>query len=296
MADHERQGVLPGKLYQEHLMLDARFGEGFNGVLVPDSYGYGSGEAEGTADAFEEGAALADLSGLYTLLVHGDPAPLFTQTAFAGIKLGVGSCAFEAVLAGDGSLTAVPLLARTGQHEYAVWDATPRSGALDAWLGFLAQVSQGGVTPFAGLSCEDVAQKVVPLVLWGRAAQRVLLDYLPKGTPVPVAGEVASLSLDGRIDVLVASIALDGLPCYLMMVPSNQAQVLWRSFLSFNEVAPVGMSALRAHAINAQPWVGQLLQEGERLSFTAQELEEHGLVRAERDFVGARGLNKGTLP
>lgn len=286
-STNNSQNTRLGTLYEEHLLLGALFGEGLNGILVPDAYERQSHDDQNLA--FDAGVALADVSGLYTLLMHGTPAPAFAQTAFAGRKLEVGGCAFEAVLAGDGSLTAVPLLARTGTNEYAVWDFSSRSATLDAWLGFLSQVSQGGVAPFAGLTCEDVSEKVVPLVLWGRDAQRVLLDYLPQGVGAPVPGTVDNCALDGHINTLVASILLDRWPCYLMMVPPNQARTLWRSLLSFEVVTPVGMSALRARIEASLPWAEALRSSGP-VRLPAHELEEMGLVRLEHDFVGARGL------
>lgn len=285
MPTRDSQGNKFGTLYQEHLQLGASFGEGLNGTKVPDSYGHPEEEAR----AFASGAALADVSGLYTLRFHGEPAPLFAQTAFAGRLLGVGEASFEAVLAGDGSLSSVPLLARTGEQEYAVWDFSPRSAGLDAWLGFLAHINQGGVAPFSGLSCEEESSKLVALVLWGRDAQRVLLDYVGKGEGLPVSGTVGTRSLDGHIETLLTCMTLGGKPCYLLMVPPNMARVLWRSLLSFDTVSPVGLTALTTQLRDVVPWFAELLNGG-RLSLPARTLDEQGLIRGSRDFVGARGL------
>lgn len=274
------------ELYQEHLILGGQFGEGINGTLVPDAYG----NAEGESEAFQAGAGLTDLSGMYALRLSGGPVATFATTAFAGQKLPVGSCAFEAVLTGDGAITSVPLLARTGESEYAVWDLSPRSEALNAWLGFLAQVSQRGVAPFEGLSRDTVGQKIVPLILWGRSAERVLGDYVEPSAGLPAPGCVCTCALDGRIHTLVSCLTLADQPCYLLMVPPNEARVLWRSLLSFNEVTPVGLKSLLHRLGEALPWASEVLGTNDRVKLPATKLEGYDLVRDESDFVGARGL------
>ncbi|MDD5799330.1 MAG: hypothetical protein PUD09_01575 [Coriobacteriales bacterium] len=283
--DTNASGRRMGALYQEHLMLDANFGRGLNGVAVPQSYGDGRGELE----AFDEGAALCDLSGMYVRLMSGACAPSFARTAFAGTDLRVGSCSFEAVLTGDGAVTSVPLLARTGDSEYAVCDLSQRCEALEAWLGFLAQVSQRGVTPFEGIVREDVDDRMTPLLLWGRAAERTLTDYVPNSSGLPAPGCVCACALDGRIHVLAMAPDLGARPAYLMLVPSNQARVLWRSLLSFEEVHPVGTEALHQRLLRDLPWAG-LLRGSDRISLDDQQLQNYGLVRQTNDFVGARGL------
>ena len=108
------------------------------------------GDADERA-AFERGAALVDMSGLLLLLCEGDPTAAFGQAVLAGPKLDVGSCAFEAVLLGDGFLASVPLAARTGDDELLVIDPTPRSGLLLSWLEFVSDVERDGVRPYGGL-------------------------------------------------------------------------------------------------------------------------------------------------
>ena len=72
-------------------------------------------------------------------------------------------------------------------------------------------------------------------------------------------------------------------------VPPLYARVLWRSFLSFQSVSPVGMRALVREVASRYPFLAPA--EGEdRLTATRQELAEHGLLRSEPTFIGARGL------
>lgn len=274
-----------GELYQEHLYLGGNFGEGvFPSLEMPQRYG--TGEKEGAA--FVEGAALADLSGTHSVLVSGTPARAFAEAAFAGRELAVGECAFEAVLGGNGILMSVPLLARTGDAEYVLWDASERFELLSGWIGFLAGVSQDDFAPYAGLEQEDVTGRLVPLLLWGPAAPHVLGDYLAAGESLPTEGHVRDLRLDS-ISAIVAALPVPDGRCYLVLVPPAYAPTIWRSFLSFNEVSPVGERALVARAQGELGWLGWV-EDTDRVKPTRAELQRWGLARHAGNFVGARAL------
>lgn len=275
-----------GVLYQEHLYLGGTFGDGtFPALSMPQAYGSPHGD-EGAP--FREGAGLSDLSGTHSVLLSGAPAQAFVEAAFAGRKLAVGECRFEAVLGGDGILMSVPLLARTGDAEYVLWDASERFELLSGWLGFLAGVSQDGFAPYAGLEREDVTGRLVPLLLWGPAAEHVLGDYLSSGSHLPGAGRVCDLALDS-IPSVVAEPPVPGGRCLLALVPPTYARTVWRSLLSFNEVAPVGERALVAHAEEALGWLA-LVEDTDRTKPSRAELERWDLVRAGGDFVGGRAI------
>ena len=72
---------------------------------------------------------------------------------------------FECALTGDGSLSSIGLLARSGQNEYVVLDASERSLVLDEWLSIIASVDQNGVAPYAEVSLEDATPLLTPLLL-----------------------------------------------------------------------------------------------------------------------------------
>lgn len=274
-----------GILYQEHLLLGAQFGEGrLPSLCLPQRYGDGAGEA----GAFHDGAALADLSGTRSLLISGTPAQAFCEAAFAGRRLAVGECRFEPALGGDGTLMSVPLLARTGDAEYVLWDASERFELLSGWLEFLAGVSQGGYAPYAGLEREDVTGRLVPLALWGPGASHVLEDYLASGVSLPPEGHVRDVTLD-RIPAIAALPPTKDGTCHLVLVPPAQARTLWRSFLSFDEVTPVGAEALVRQAEQELPWLGWV-EDTDKVVPTARELEGFGLTRSGGGFVGARAL------
>ncbi len=272
------------RLYQEHLGIAARYEDAGLPFSMPARYGDGVGERE----SFSRGAALADLDGIPTFLFHGDPAPDFAGAAFAGRELSVGECAFEASLTGDGSLASIALLARTGDQEYVFLDPSRRHDTLSGWLSFLSQVSQNGYAPYEGLKTEPVENGLVPLLLWGERARVVLSDYVPSAGVLPGAGRVTSINLD-RIPCLVFGLPAGPGDCYLIMVPPQNARALWRSFLSFTEVTPVGHEALSAQVEESLPWVSSLKDDG-RLAIDPKTLASWRVIRPEGGFVGARAL------
>ena len=193
-------------LEAEHLLLGALMGSlDEEGPDVPLRYADQDAEATALAD----GTALCDLSGLYALRIAGTAAEAFCSAAFGGSKLAVGECDFEPVFMGDGRLVSVPLLARTGDKEYVLWDASPSADLLAAWLSFLSDIEQNGYRPYAALDLEEESTALVPLLLWGDAATSILHDYVRKDDELPRAGHISDVSLDGTIATLVLSPELD---------------------------------------------------------------------------------------
>lgn len=271
-----------GPLYQEHLYLGAQFADQSDLPLAaPASY-------QGEQGDFRRGAGLADLSGMRVRLMHGEPARGFAEAAFAGRKLAVGENRFEASVLGDGSVSSIALLARTGDREYLALDASPRGELLCAWLDFLQHVEQGGFAPYAGLQSEDVSGSLVPLLIWGTEATQVLGDYVAQVRDLPAQSQVRNCALD-KIQCLAMRLPVPGPACYLVMAPPQRAVALWRSLLSFEVVEPVGTRRLVQTAEDALPWVGGLLRPAAESPSNATLLE-WGVVRAESDFVGARAL------
>ena len=274
-------------LYQEHVLLGAEFDEE-EGSQRPARVLTYLGEED--LGSLGEGALLCDLSGSCYLLAGGALASGFAAAALAGYLPAVGECAYGACLSGDGSVVGVPLLLRTGSDELVILDASPRGPVLEGWLSFLRSVEARGERPYEGVTLEDAHGTLVPLLIAGPAAHRVLLDYVAEGSGLPAAGEVAQVALD-RIGALVAGVPVCGedAPSYLVFVPAPLAQVLWRSLLSFTEVVPVGHAALEGALELRLPW-GSLLRARGRVDAPRQQLVDWGLVRGDDGFVGARAL------
>lgn len=269
-------------LYEEHLVLGATFGDDQRPIRYATEHD--------AVELPEGGAVLADVSHLRMLLMSGEVAPGFARAAFAGRLLEYGECAFEAVLTGDGSVASIPLVARTGDLEYVAMDLLSRGTVLEAWLSFLSSVEQDGYAPFADMQTEDVSGSHVALLLWGDAAGKVLADYV-NGEDLPAKGSVRSLQLDA-IPCIVASLQVDDRSCFLVLVPPYAARTLWRSFLSFVDVMPVGEATLLGLLSQSLQWTTRL-KETDALRMDAATLEAYGLVRDSTDFVGARGLSEG---
>lgn len=279
------KGVNEHVLYQEHLYLGGTFGDGtFEGLSLPERYA----TLEEEVDAFSSAAALSDLSGTNSLLISGGPAQAFAEAAFSGKKLAVGECAFEAVLGGDGTLMSVPLLARTGDAEYVLWDPSARFQLLASWLEFLHGVSKDDYAPYDGVELENVTGRLVPLSLWGPAARHVLGDYVSSSADLPGEGRVRDVRLDS-IPTVVAYPPTGDTTNYLLLVPPAYAVTIWRSLLSFHEVSPAGARALVSHLESTCPWM-PWMEDTDKVMPARTQLADWGLTRPETDFVGGRAI------
>ena len=285
MAEKDKLPGVVGPLYEEHLLLGATFERTELGALRTVAYGASSPVAE----SLEDGTLLADATGMRMLLASGDPVAAFGEAAFAAEPLAVGHAGFSPVFLGDGAVASIPLAARTGDHELLAFDASPRAGGLSAWLTFVASIEQNGFRPYEGLEVQDVSRDLVPLVLWGNDAPRVLGDYVGGDSSLPRADHVANLMLDGRIPVVACAVSLGGAPLYVLLVPPSFARVLWRSLLSFTGVRPTGLAELCDAASASAPWL-DALQKPDRVRFERADLLEWGLIRPSADFIGGRAL------
>ena len=237
-----------------------------------------------------EGAFLVDLSGLAYALVTGAEAEQLCNSAFTAEPLKVGECGFEPALTGDGGLASISFVSRTGDNEYVLLDASARGELMLTWLGFLAKIEQDGYAPYANTTVEDAADTLVPLLLAGAQARTVLSDYVSSPSELPVAGCVASLRLDS-IPAVVASMpgCPQGLDAYVVFVPEGSARILWRSFLSFQQVSPAGSQMLLALLESWFEWMPRIA-DSDLIRINADELRQWGLLRGGQDFVGARAL------
>ena len=296
MADkHEQQGngapsgTVRGELYQEHLALGGSLGRAEDtGLAFPASY-----PGEHQLEVALQGAAISDLTGATYRLVSGAHPQELCEAAFCARKLGVGQCAFEPALTGDGAITSVALLARTGTHEYVLLDPTHRGPVVAGWLTFLSQVKSNDGAPYEGTTVEEASGMLVPLLIMGARANELLADYLPQAArALPARGAVESVTLDGHIPALLMGMPLDiaaGTPSYVLLVPKVAARIMWRSLLSFTWVEPVGRNAV-LDAWSQLPWM-QRLDSADVVEISEQDLRAWGLLRRGNDYVGARGIH-----
>ena len=269
-------------LHTELEYLGAQFSTSTEGFNLAQSF-FGEKPLE---EALKD-CALIDLSGIGYTLVSGTSAQNFVEAVFAGKQLEVGETSFECALTGDGSLSSIGLLARSGQNEYVVLDASERSLVLDEWLSIIASVEQNGVAPYAEVSLEDATPLLTPLLLAGKKAKKVLMDYLGEQT-LPEDSKLCNLMLDQTIPVLVANVSTKKVPAYLVMVPPVHTVILFRSLLSFETVHPLGHKQLIEGLKTYLPWFSELASNT-KVVVVKDKLEGWGLLRASDDFIGARG-------
>ena len=269
-------------LHTELEYLGAQFSTSTEGFNLAQSF-YGEKPLE---EALKD-CALIDLSGIGYTLVSGTSAQNFVEAVFAGKQLEIGETSFECALTGDGSLSSIGLLARSGQNEYVVLDASERSLVLDEWLSIIASVEQNGVAPYAGVSLEDATPLLTPLLLAGKKAKKVLMDYLGE-QKLPEDSKLCNLMLDQTIPALVANVSTKKVPAYLVMVPPVHTVILFRSLLSFETVHPLGHKQLVEGLKTYLPWFSELASNT-KVVVAKDKLEGWGLLRASDDFIGARG-------
>lgn len=269
-------------LHTELEYLGAQFSTSTEGFNLAQSF-YGEKPLE---EALKD-CALIDLSGIGYTLVSGVAAQNFVEAVFAGKQLEVGETSFECALTRDGSLSSIGLLARSGQNEYVILDASERSLVLDEWLSIIASVEQNGVAPYAEVSLEDATPLLTPLLLAGKKVKKVLMDYLGEQR-LPEDSKLCNLMLDQTIPALVANISTKKVPAYLVMVPPVHTIILFRSLLSFETVHPLGHKQLIEGLKTYLLWFSELVSNT-KVVVAKDKLEGWGLLRASDDFIGARG-------
>ena len=269
-------------LHTELEYLGAQFSTSTEGFNLAQSF-YGEKPLE---EALKD-CALIDLSGIGYTLLSGVAAQNFVEAVFAGKQLEVGEASFECALTGDGSLSSIGLLARSGQNEYVVLDASERSLVLDEWLSIIVSVEQNGVAPYTEVSLEDATPLLTPLLLAGKKAKKVLMDYLGE-QKLPEDSKLCNLMLDQTIPALVANVSTKKVPAYLVMVPPVHTVILFRSLLSFETVHPLGHKQLIEGLKTYLPWFSELASNT-KVVVAKDKLEGWGFLRASDDFIGARG-------
>jgi len=283
----ERSSSRTGILYHEHVYLGATFDASADGdLLVPASYA-----GETSVDHARDGALLADLTGFTFLLVSGHPAGSLCDAAFCAERTEPGGAGYTPALTGEGTVSSIPLVARTGAGEYVVLDASRRGPVLHGWLSFLAGVSKDGYAPYEDVELEDATEMLVALLVVGSDARRILSDYVPDASELPSPRQIRRCMLD-RISTFVIGLpdVAGTQPGYVLLVSPQSAVGLWRSLLSFSGVEPVGHDAVSSMLESDLPWGGLLAERGV-VETSRDELSCWHLLREGSDFVGERALS-----
>lgn len=255
----------------------------------PEAVYFGDGAAE--PRAFDGGCALADMGGIAALYISGEGAQEFCSTVFTAEPPAAGDLAWSLVLMGDGTVMAPVLLAGTAPGEWCAWTAPETAEGLSAWLEGIRSIEQDGVAPYASVEMGPGAPFSTMLMLAGPEAQAVLRDYVPADAELPAPGTIANVTLDAIPTVMLRPV-LGGDAPWLALVPDPKVRVLWRSFLSFETVSPVGSSAVWGRIERACPRAVAFLDDP-RPGVKPADLGLEGLLRPEGGFIGARALGIG---
>lgn len=268
----------------EHLLLGATMEPGATGR--PEAAWYGDGAKEPAA--FREGCALADVGGLVATCVSGEAASAFMSAVFTSYVPQPGRVLGALALMGDGRVIAPALVAGLAENEFCVWCPGELSEGLVEWMRGIAAVESDGVAPYASVEFSCGAPLSCTLMLAGPDAAAVLGDYLAPGASLPEPATLSNVRLDA-IDTVVARPVVGSFVPYLIVVPDASAQVLWRSFLSFPNVCPVGTSAVWGRVAEEASGLVDFLDEP-MAKRTPQDLGLEGLLRPGDGYIGARAL------
>lgn len=242
-------------LAPEHVLLGAEFT-----TCEDEALGVSSYLDEKPVEETLASVGLADLTGTCYLVVEGSDAPRFIASCFDGLALAQGEARFVPCVGGAEALISVALVARTGPAGHLIVDISERAEALECWLAHVASCqTEQGEDHFTDLHIQDASSMLVPLLLIGANVHTIVNDYLHEGSDLPPAGHLGPLKLDA-IDVLALHLpeiasSVEGV---LLCVPPARARVLWRSFLSFSEVMPLGHRTLH-HLVTSYPAWGHAL-------------------------------------
>ncbi len=240
--------------------------------------------------ALKEGQAVVDLHSYRMLLISGESAEYFMQCACATQMLFVRQNAFTAVFDSDGRLLGCPLIMRTGDHEFLLFDQGIQFENILDWFKALASAKQEEQLLFEGLNIEEKTGFLYPLVLCGPGSKNILNDYLEDKQALEFPGMTEALKLD-KIDTIASRLALE-YPVYLLLVPPTMARTLFRSFLSFKQLDTVGYETFWKFLSDEECSFLKLfipVQEGEKAKiFNLDEFKDRGLIRADSTYIGAR--------
>lgn len=280
-----RQGIL----FAEHEVLGAEFKPDEHGVLRPISYGHKIAE---DTDPLTQSTScmLADMDGAYISFVEGKDAPRFIEMLMATYMPQEGHISLGCTLTGDAHIVSFPYIAQLSSGSYLILDYTKRISILSWWVEFVQHMQnpQTQQAIFEDLSITDEQDTLIPLSLRGDKASYILNDY---SNDIPhIAGSCSYTLFDGHIPTYVFCLAQNS---YILITPTSYAKILWRSFLSFQELdVETTEDVLRAERMYMPARV--YATTSDTLYVEEDRLKHIVNLRDTSDFIGARSLRTHT--
>ena len=275
-----------GILYDEHVVLGANFTLDEGGTEHVASYPQQSSDAADSKDLADHECFIADMSGVFYRVIFGVDAQAYISMLSATDHAGIGDTRLSCVLSGDGSVISYPFIAHSGDNEYVILDTSSRAQTLGMWMDFVQHIKQDSYEPFAHVRIETYDEKLVPIALYGSAADQLLLDYIDHDSAVFENGSVCAISLDGHITCLCLHPSQSW---YLLFVPARYARLMWRSFLSFAYVEPQPYKHACTSLCLSLPEELNV-NSNDKLTLSYRVLNNYNLVRSDVSYIGAREL------
>lgn len=208
---------------------------------------------------------LCDISYLGKIRLAGEAAGIFVTGLFdfeltalqlvgAGVVAHLGDELLEALTAQ--SLSAIGetvartslCIIRSGEHEFMLLVPPAIHASLVAVLQDFANEDDSSSGEIA---LSDETDSLVSCVLIGHEATDVLASFCvppvaePDYSMIPAAGTLAPLLFDEMPTLVYHTILQHDETCYIILCPLGYARALWRSFLSFVQLEPVGAAVLQ---------------------------------------------------
>lgn len=275
-----------GILYDEHVVLGANFTLDEGGTEHVASYPQQSPDTVESKNLADQECCIADMSGVFYRVISGVDAQAYISMLSATDHAGIGDTRLSCVLSGDGSVISYPFIAHSGDNEYVILDTSSRAQTLGMWMDFVQHIKQDTYEPFAHVRIETYDEKLVPIALYGSAADQLLLDYIDHDNAVFENGSVCAISLDGHITCLCLHPSQSW---YLLFVPARYARLMWRSFLSFAYVEPQPYQHACTRLCLSLPEELNV-NSNDKLTLSYRVLNNYNLVRSDMSYIGAREL------
>lgn len=271
-------------LYKEHELLGATFAPDDCGVMCVTSY---------PCDAANADAMLCDNEDATLLLVAGTGAKNFLTNTCTNVLPKVGAIASHVLYSVDGKVVSSIFVAcfddRPSSLTYCIIDTSPRS-TLTLSSVCASATQKKPLTSndlFDDLRIDGIGRDYIALSLFGTRAQELLSDYVKAPEKLPQKPLTCEyVHLDGHIACFVLCLAPE---YYLMILSKEEADVIWRSLLSFSFLMPCVSSDAFSFLVKEYPYLVRFTSEDE-CSFTPEELTQYALVRSDHTFFGAEAL------
>lgn len=227
-------------LHEEHLALGARMVP-YAGWEMPVQY---AGIVE-EHNATRASAGIFDVSHMSEFRIFGPDAEAYLSRVLTNdiSKIpGLGEAQYTLILTEDGGIVDDVIVYRTGDMEFMIIGNASNRAKDFAWLqDHLPEIVEVG-EGVNNIELVDESDKVGLIAVQGPKALQIVSELAGEGFEAPRRFNIVSTFLDG-VPVMVARTGYTGEDGVEVLAANCDITGLWRAFLSFPEVTPVGLGA-----------------------------------------------------